>query len=233
MRTLSRLAGVLRIEDVLLALAAAVILPGFDKWLSGGTVRSDTGGEPTVLAGLAGLLAIAGVLACVLTRGPDDAPPLADGQLTLQGWARFPLAAGVGIVAAQTIPALGVDPQLLVALVFVTTFAGAALHERLPVVDAAWRRTMVLPMVLLAAGAFDRIIGGELGGVVVDFVGGVAPSEVVALWPLILAAVAMVYVLLVVAPRAIADPGASGMAWAVRFLFLLVSVSVAALLGVG
>jgi hypothetical protein len=91
---------------------------------------------------------------------------------------------------------------------------------------------MVLPMLALAAAAFDRIIGRGLGDMFAAFFGGVAPAELTALWPLILGAVAALYVMLVVAPRAIADPGAAGVAWVVRFAFLLGSIAVAAALGV-
>jgi hypothetical protein len=230
-RTLSRLASALRIEDVLLTLSAAVLLPALDRWL--GTAGATVSDDPTPLVGAVGLIAVIGVIGCLLTRGPEDSPPLADGGLTLQGWARFPLAAGVGIAADQTIPGLGVDPQGLVGLVFVATIAGALLHGRLPIVAVAWRRLMVLPMVLLAAGAFNQMVGDDLGRMILDFAGGAAPSSVVALWPLLLGAVGAAYVMLVMAPRAIADPGARGSDWVIRFLFLIASVLLSAALGLG
>jgi hypothetical protein len=230
-RTLVRLAGLLRFEDILMALLAVVVLPALDRWLDGDSAAGSSG-EPTVVAGLLGLLAVGGVLACVLTRGPDEPSPLADGQMTLQGWARFPLAAGVAIVATETIPGLGLDPELLVGFAFVATIVGALVHPRLPVVPVAYRRAMVLPMAFVAAAAFDRIIGSGMGELVAEFLGGEAPPEVVALWPLIMAAAATMYAMLVIAPRAIADPGANGFAWAVRFVFLIGSVTIATVLGI-
>jgi hypothetical protein len=232
---LRRLARLLRLEDVLLAVLAAIVLPAIDGWLAaagGGTVGGGATGDPTVLAGSVGLVAIGGVIACVLTRGPDERPVLADGQLTLQGWARFPLAAGVGIVALETIPGLGFDPEPLVGLTFLATFAGALLHPRLPVVPVPYRRAMVLPMSALAAGAFDRVIGSGLGDLVGELVGGTAPPELAAFWPLLLAAAGAMYVMLVVAPRSVADPGASGYTWAVRFAFLIASIAAASVLGI-
>ncbi len=95
------------------------------------------------------------------------------------------------------------------------------------VVPVTARRVLVLPMIVLAAGAFDSIIGRDLGGIALDLLGGVQP-EVAALWPLLLGAVAMLDTMLVVAPRTIADPGASGVTWTVRFLFLLGIVLLAA-----
>lgn len=232
MKPLLRLAGLLRVEDLLLALLTVIGLPLLERWLRG-TVAEATGtGDPTVFTGILGLLGVAGVIACVLTRGPNEPPPLEDRALTLQGWARFPLAAGVGIVALETVPGLGFDPEPLVGIAFLAVFAGALLHPRLPVVSVTARRVLVLPMVVLAAAAFDRIIGRDLGGMALDLLGGAQP-EVAALWPLLLGAVAMLYTMLVVAPRAIADPGASGFAWTVRFLFLLGIVLLAAVLGIG
>jgi hypothetical protein len=226
-----RIARILRAEDLLLAALTGIGLPLLQRWLSGPSPEDSTSGDPSVLAGLLGLVAVAGVIACVLTRGPDEPPPLGDRTLTLQGWARFPLAAGVGIVAVDTLPGLGLDADPFAGLTFVAVFVGALLFPRLPVIPVTARRLLVLPMVLIAAGAFDRIIGRDLGGMALDLLGG-AQLEVAAFWPLILGAVAMLYVMLVVAPRAIADPGSSGGAWATRFLLLLVVVVLAALLGI-
>lgn len=230
------LARLLRLEDVLLVLLTGVGLPLLERWLAGpasegsASALAPSAGDPSVVTGIIGLLAVAGVIACVLTRGPDEPPPLADSALTLQGWARFPLAAGVGIVALDTLPGLGIDGDPAAGLTFLAVIAGALLFPRLPVVPVTGRRLLVLPMVLVAAGAFDRIIGRDLGGLALDLLGGAQP-ELVAFWPLILGAVATLYVMLVVAPRAIADPGASGVAWAARFLLLLAVVALGAVLG--
>ena len=226
-----RIAGLLRLEDLLLALLTAIGIPLLERWLRGTVAEASPSGDPSALTGVVGLLAVAGVIACVLSRGPDEPPPLADRALTLQGWARFPLAAGVGIVALETIPGLGIDPEPLAGLTFLAVFAGALLHPRLPVIPVTARRLLVLPMVVLAAGAFDRIIGRDLGPMALDLLGGAQP-EIAGFWPLILGAVAMLYTMLVVAPRAIADPGSSGVAWTVRFLFFLVIVLLAAFIGI-
>ncbi|HYO43017.1 MAG TPA: hypothetical protein VES19_07425 [Candidatus Limnocylindrales bacterium] len=231
MRLALRLAGLLRLEDLLLALLTAVGLPLLERWLRGTVVDASPTGNPSALIGIVGLLAVAGVIACVLTRGPDEPPLFRDRSLTLQGWARFPLAAGVGIVALETVPGLGFDPEPLAGLTFLAVFAGALLHPRLPVVPVTARRVLVLPMVVLAAAAFDRIIGRDLGPMALDLLGGEQP-EVASFWPLLVGAVAMLYTMLVVAPRAIADPGSSGVAWTVRFLFFLGIVLLAAFLGI-
>ncbi len=233
MRTLSRLAGMLRLEDLLVTALVVIVLPALDRVLApgGGTGADPAGsGQSSLLAALFVLVAIAGVGACVLTRGPGEPPPLADGQLTLQGWARFPLAAGAGIAAVEASRGTGLDLEPFVGVLFVLTIIGALLHPKLPVVPVAYRRGLMLPMTFVAAGAFNAIIGRDMGGMFADLIGGAQP-EVASFWPLILGAVVMLYVMLVVAPRAIADPGASGVDWTVRFVFLLACVVAAAFVG--
>ena len=225
MRTLVRLAGLLRFEDILMALLAVIVLPVLDRWLRGDSLAGSSG-DPTVVAGLLGLVAVGGVIACVLTRGPDepsplrrrpdDPPGLGKVPPSPPGWPSWPRKRSRG---------WGFDPELPVGFAFVATVIGALVHPRLPVVPVKYRRAMVLPMAFLAAAAFDRIIGNGMGEVVVEFRRRVAPPGVVALWPLMVAAAATMYAMLVIAPRAIADPGASGFAWAVRFVFLLGSVA--------
>jgi hypothetical protein len=86
-------------------------------------------------------------------------------------------------------------------------------------------------MVVLAAGAFDSIIGRDVGGMALDLLGG-TQAQVAAFWQLLLGAVAALYTTLVISPRAIADPGASRVAWTVRFLFFLGIVLLAAFPGI-
>ncbi|MEO5964802.1 MAG: hypothetical protein ABIR11_04995 [Candidatus Limnocylindrales bacterium] len=226
----ARLAGLLRFEDVLMGAFALIGLPLLDRLL--GSRRSGTPAEPTFVVGLFGLVAIAGVIACLATRGPDERPPLEDSAMTLQGWARFPLAAGVGIVGVRTLPGLGLDEGPVVGITFLVVFVTALLFPSLPVVAVPVRRVLVTPMALIAAGAFNGILGDGLNDLVGGFVRGSSPPEVGALWPLILAAIGMLYVMLVVAPRSIADPGASGVAWLARFGFLLLAVALGAAIGI-
>ena len=85
MRTLSRLAGLLRLEDFALALLTVVGIPVLERWLGSGASSTASDAEPTVLVGILGLMAVVGIIAVVLSRGPDEPPPLEDGRLTLQG----------------------------------------------------------------------------------------------------------------------------------------------------
>ena len=227
-RRLAWLAGLLRLEDVLTSAVALVGLPLLDR-LTSAPVSSTadltaTSSAPSALAGMFGLVAVAGVLACLCTRGPGEAPPLDGGTMTLQGWARFPLIAGIGIVAIETLPGLGIAPDPAVGLAFVVV-TGTTLGARwLPVMPVSVRRLLVTPMALLATGTFNELLGGGVGGTIAGVLRGDAPPEIGAFLPLILGAILALYAMLVIAPRAIADPGASWLAWAVRFLLLLASL---------
>lgn len=227
-RSIARLGRLLRLEDVLMSVVALVGLPLLDRLTS--TPASSTSdltattGSPSALAGAFGLIAVAGVLACLCTRGPNEAPPLDGSTMTLQGWARFPLIAGIGIVAIETLPGLGIAPDPAVGLTFVVV-TGTTLGSRwLPVVPVPVRRLLVTPMALLATGTFNEILGGGVGGTIAGALRGDAPPEIGAFLPLILGAILALYAMLVIAPRAIADPGASWLAWTVRFLLLLASL---------
>ena len=223
--TADRVKSLLRVEDFLLGTIALIGLPLFDRLTRGASGSGTATDTPAPLTGLIGLVAILGVLLCLLTRGAGEPPPFGDGQLTLQGWARFPLAAGVGIVGIETLPGIGLDGDPFIGLTFLVVFVSVMIPGHLPVVPVAARRALVTPMAILATGAFDRMMGSGLGDMVGGFVRGEAPPELAGFLPLIIGAVAAMYAMLVVAPRAIADPGAGGLAWVVRFVFLLAALA--------
>jgi hypothetical protein len=220
----ARLRALLRVEDLLLAVVGVVGVPLVTR-LSGSGTGGSTSDTPPPLVGWFGLLAILGVLACLLTRGAGEPPPFGDGRLTFQGWARFPLVAGVGIVGLETLPAIGLDGDPFVGITVLVVTVSVLAYAWLPVVPVVARRAMVTPMAMLAAGAFDDMMGSGLGSVTRGLLLGQAPAGMTAFLPLFLGVVGALYAILVAAPRAIADPGASGLAWVVRFLFLLAAVA--------
>jgi hypothetical protein len=229
-QNLVRIARFLRLEDLLVALVAGVLLPAFERWSGAGVVYTRAP-DPAPIVGIVGLVAILGVVICALTRGPDEPSPLSDGQMTFQGWARFPLAAGVGMVGIETLPAIGLDEGPFVALAFGAVMIGALVHPKLPVVPVPYRRALVLPMGIVAAGAFDQIMGSGLSDLLGGILKGTADALTIGMWPLVIGAVLAMYTMLVIAPRSIADPGASGLAWLVRFAFLLTTIALASVIG--
>ncbi len=218
--TLARLRSLIHWEDSFLALVALAVLPVLNVALagSGGTGSGARGVGPII--GVFVLVAIGGVIACLFTRGPGEPPPLGERGLTFQGWARFPLAAGVSIVAIDTLPSIGL-PSGAGGLVFLAVVVSAFAHRWLPVIPVATRRLLVVPMGVVGAGAFDRIIGSNLPDIMGLATQSHRDDPTRAFLPLILAAVLMVYVMLVVAPRSVADPEARWWPWVVRFGLLL------------
>jgi hypothetical protein len=219
-----RAARLLRLEDVLFAALGLVGFPLLGRLLGLGAPHAVTTDDPTAFTGMFGLLAVAGVLLCLCTRGAGEPAPFGDGRLTFEGWARFPLVAGVGIVATQTLPGLGIDGDPVLGLTLIAVTVSVLAYGRLPVVPVGVRRTLVVPMGVLATVAFDTLMGGGLAGATRDLVTGQASPEASIFLPLILGVVAALYVALVAAPRAIADPGASWLTWTFRFVFLLVAL---------
>lgn len=219
--TLARLRSLIRWEDTLLALVAVVVFPILDAVLVSRGSGAHVAGP---IAGVFVLISIGGVIACLFTRGPEEQAPFGDKGLTFQGWARFPLAAGVSIVATDTLPSIGI-PGDIGMLVFLAVAISALVHRWLPVIPVAIRRLLVVPMGIVGAGAFDRIIGSNLPDIMGMVTRGPRDDPMRGFIPLILGAVLMVYVMLVVAPRSIADPEARWWPWAVRFGLLLLAAA--------
>lgn len=221
---IARLARWLRLEDVLFAAVGLFGLPLLGRLLGLGSSPSNGLDAPTPLTGAFGLVAVAGVLVCLCTRGAGEPPPFGDGQLTFEGWARFPLIAGVGIVALETLPGLGIDADPVLGITLLAIMISVLGYRWLPVVPVAARRALVVPMGLLATGAFDQMMGSGLADVTRELLTGQAPQGTGVFLPLMVGVVAALYAALVAAPRAIADPGATWLTWIVRFLFLLVAL---------
>jgi len=220
----ARLARWLRVEDLLLAALGLFGLPLLGRLLGIGT--PDTTGPDTAspLTGAFALVAIGGVLACLLTRGAGEPAPFGDGRLTFEGWARFPLVAGLGIVATQTLPGIGLDGDPVLGITLLVVTVSVIGYGWLPVVPVTVRRALVVPMGIVATGAFDQLMGSGLSDATRELLTGQAPPEASVFLPLILGVVAVLYTALVAAPRAIADPGATWLTWVIRFLFLLAAL---------
>jgi hypothetical protein len=220
----ARLARWLRVEDLLLAAVGLFGLPLLGRLLGFGTPEVVAPDTTSPLTGAFGLVAIGGVLVCLLTRGAGEPAPFGDGRLTFEGWARFPLVAGLGIVATQTLPGVGLDGDPVLGITLLVVTVSVVGYAWLPVVPVAVRRTLVVPMGIMATGAFDQLMGSGLSDATRELLTGQAPPEASAFLPLILGVVAVLYTALVAAPRAIADPGATWLVWVIRFLFLLAAL---------
>jgi hypothetical protein len=224
-----RLAGLVRVEDVALFAWTVLVVPLIAPPGVDGVAVAE-GSDP--IGGVLGVVAVLGVIACVLTRRDGGPATYDDLRLTPELFARLPLAGGVVVVAGEAAASLGLGfGDLLAALGVVAIVAGTAVLPRLPVVSAGLRRLLVGPMVLASTNAFVGVVGpfaedafdlGSLGPAVAEY-GAVAWF----LFGLIAAATVAFYVLLVFAPRQVAEPEGTWIAWGVRLLVFFAALFIA------
>lgn len=217
----------LRPEDGVLAAWLGVVSPAFGALAGPELAEGPLAG--VVIVG-ATLLAIA----CLATRPPDQPPiRLTEDQDAPRWIIAGPLVGAVALVSSTGFEHLGVRNLDLGGVVLVGAVVAVIANRWLPVVSAGWRRLMVLPFTLVAGSFFAEFAGTVLEGLdLEDLAGSVGSPEAslvafVAL--MLLGGLAAFYVMLVVAPRQLADPEDAGFRWVVRFALFLV----AALTGIG
>jgi hypothetical protein len=128
-------------------------------------------------------------------------------------------------VATDTLPSIGLGGSGAAGVVFLAVVVSAFAHRWLPVIPVSTRRLLVLPMGVVGAGAFNRMIGSDLPDIMGLVTRSPRDDPTQAFLPLIVAAILTVYVMLVVAPRSIADPEARWWPWIVRFGMLLAAAA--------
>jgi len=223
-----------RLEDVLLAawvLAQPIIVRSQGRAVSGGFPVS--GSDP--LLGLAYLGAAALAIVCLVTR-PSGAEARAvrdPSEWILVG----PLGAGLAFTCAIGTDLLFGAPGAGILIGFGAVVAGAFLPGILPPVPVVVRRALVVPFVLLTASTFNVFVAGLAGLFDVRslFVGGLW-TGLQALPVLVLVAMlftGIYYLMLVVAPRELAEREGNALHWVVRYgLFLVAELLAATFLGV-
>jgi len=217
----------LRPEDLLLSVSVLLGVP-----LAATEPGTIPGGQP------GGALAVAAVVAamvCLATRAPgqpklrigDEEAPL----LAVLG----PLAAGLALTASFGFEQIGAeDASWVIGPVFLVSIVVILLGDRLPVLDAVWRRVLVTPFIVVAALLFNGFASGILETVdPVAMVGSIGTPEaglVGFIAIMLTGGLAAFYAMFVVAPRRIADPADRGFQWVLRFaLFLLSSLAAIAI----
>lgn len=215
------------VEDILLGLVNL----GAPAAIGGGI---DPNGAPDIGLGLLMTLAVAGAAVSVGLR-PADQPPVRAGTVEAPRIALVgPLLGGLFFVGSLAGERLGMADGSAIGLAAVLA-AGLAtvLNDRLPVVRPAVRRALVLPFVLVGAGLFSAFASEILGGLDLPAMIREAPAVgsgfAIFVSVLLLGGIAAFYAMFVAAPRQLADPGGSRLAWIPRFALFVVT----ALLGLG
>jgi hypothetical protein len=197
------------------------------------------------LGGLVAFMAAVGAIAAMATRVPDEnrlekpaATPAANQDLLpVRIWLVGPFIGAVGFVAGDSLDRMGMPGgDALVGIAFVVAMISFVAARRLPVVSRNVRRLLVGPFVLLS-GAFLQQFAAEFTS---SFAGTDVLGQLLALHNVVFVmevagilgfAALIFYEMFVFAPRELADPGASTLAWAIRFAIFYVSLLVAILVG--
>ncbi len=222
---IERLRRSVRLEDMLLVAWLVLVEPLLFP-------ATDARSGPSPLEGLIGLVGLFGLAICI---GARSAPGVISG-LTTRGdvaWTIGPLVGAFALVVDKTIDDLGlgdVGPILAVALAGIAVLA----RFRAPALDAVRRRALVTPFILASGGSFGDFLGGlrdlfNLRGLIDRFQqGGIEVGLALFLGGFLLLGVLTFYVMLVFAPRQVAEREGTPGSWALRFLLFLVSLIVGA-----
>jgi hypothetical protein len=221
-----RTRGAIEGEDVLLGLWNLVALP-----LGALIPGSWSGTEPSPLAGLLMVGAVAGAIVALATRPSGPRPRPTEARLWLFAGPLVGALALVGQTGAERLAFPGTG--LVLGVAFVGGMVAFVFSDRLPVIDRGIRRALVLPLVLVGAAIFQEFSAQLLDGI--DLVGlltGTADAaatspEMAALGLFVLTMIvggaATFFLMLVVAPRELAEPEPHLGVWIVRFALFLIS----------
>jgi hypothetical protein len=205
-----------------------------------GTSLLSLDADLNVVVGLVQLVAVVGAIVAIATRPASVAQSsgaFSDPSLSVGRAMPFigPLIGGIAFVAGSASHHLGVAVDgIAIGIASIAITAALAFADRLPVVDAALRRVLVMPFILVCAGIFDGFAAEILAGIDLDAIIGVGQAAsgeigfVLFILVMLVGGLAAFYSALVAAPRQLADPERIGL-WPVRFVLFLVS----ALTGIG
>jgi hypothetical protein len=219
---IERLRAAVRVEDLLLAAWLIVVEP----LLAPADPAGSSG--PSVLEGVLGLAGLIGLAVCI---GARSAPGVISG-LTAGGevaWTIGPLIGAFALVVDETREDLALGdagPVIAVVLVVIAVLA----RWRGPVLDARQRRALVTPFILVAGGAFGEFLSGlrdlfDLRDLFASLdAGGLDVGLAVFVVGLALLGVIVFYVMLIYAPRQVAEREGSPGSWAFRFVVFVVSL---------
>lgn len=174
------------------------------------------------LAGVIGIVAVLGVVACLATWSSDE--PAGSQPGILERGAVGPLTGGLLLVAIDAGAALSLPGWAAAAGIGVAAVLAIALRLWHPAMQAAVRRGLVTPFILAAGGIFWNVIGTVLGpgdtaasGPAGGWLSGADPGTVVIILGALAAFAGVYYAMLIYAPRQVAEREGGLVSWAARF----------------
>lgn len=246
-------AWLVRAEDIALAVWVAFVVPVLYR-VQGSTAGPFDPGRP--VDGVVGIIGIAGAVVCLAARTAPEigvAPRAAVGRGAVPGLGPAPASRGGGTSAggyaigssaavgpfAGGLIAVGASAASGLSLAGPVAEAGAAGLAILAIAVRLWlpplppgiRRLLVTPYIVAAGGLFGSFIDAVTAGDVPGRLRAAAPADLGGAAPVIgflLAFSAVVYAMLVFAPRQIAEREGGPVAWLVRYGCFVLSVALGA-----
>ncbi len=212
----------LRVEDWLLA-GLAIIAGPLIRVVDGSGGVFDPG-RP--IEGALELIAVLGAAICLVTSR-SDAPAGSSPGLTERG-AVGPLAGGLLLVAVAGSTGVGLDGAPATIAWLGAIVIVVAIRLRWPALPTVVRRALVTPFILVAGSIFWGVIDGVAGGQT-DLAGAATVSDLQTIGfvlGILVAFSGVYYLMLIYAPRQIAEPEGGLRTWLLRYAVFLVSVVV-------
>jgi hypothetical protein len=207
-------------------------------WIGiGAPTLTAIGGEGIAEGPLAGAVILASVLAAIVCLGtrPREQPRVELGETDGPRWILAgPLVGALGLVSSIGVDHLGLaNDDIVAGPISVAAIVALLANRWLPVLDASWRRLLVLPFTLVSgtifAGFSADLVDGLDPASVIGSIGTPESAFVAFVIVMLLGGLGAFYAMLVVAPRQLADPEDAGFRWVLRFALFLV----AGLTGIG
>ncbi len=210
---LTRLAGLLRAEDWLLAGMVGLAGPALlAAQAQGGPFDP---GRP--IDGLIRSVGFAGALICLATRNREAEPH----RSGLDGAVIGPLTGGLMLVGGSAAASFGLDPAAVFGPTFAAVLIFSLLGDHKPALPVSVRRGLATLFVLAAGALFWALVRAVVGSS--DISGQLAasfgsdPQGSGLLVGLVAAGAAVYYAMLVYAPRQVAEREGGPLEWLVRF----------------
>lgn len=216
-----------RIEDALL-FAWLVLQPTLFPVAS---AVADAGSRRDVVGGLLDLVALCLAAACVGARSRPGVQSGLVGGTDGIAYAVGPLFGAVAFVVDNTTERLGLsDGNLAVLPLLLAVAAAIVARLRLPPLSGEQRRALVTPFILATSGFFGSFLVGltdlfDIRSLIAAFSGPDDPRWTLFVLGIATLGVLVFYLMLVFAPRQIAEREGTTGSWAVRFLVFIVGLS--------
>ncbi len=214
----------LRIEDLFLFFALIVVEP-----LLFPPRQTSSGGGPDLFIGLLDLVGLLAFVACLAARSQ---PGVVSGLMAKNDvlYAVGPLFGAFAFTLDDTIENLGLDGNLALVPIVAGIAVAVVVRLRVPPLSAEQRRALVTPFILITSRFFGAFLSGLTG--IFDLrqlaASAANPDDLAGtLFLVVIGAVGILvfYVMLVFAPRQVADREGTAGTWAVRFMLFLVSLA--------